>query len=285
VIAYLGKGRIHLINADGSDRRAIISRVFDGTFNWSPDAQQIAFTGARASPEEWEIRIASADGSNVRLLTRAPSNSAGDPTWSPDGKQIAFESWRERDERFYIYIIGADGKGLRRLTHPARGDDEFPSWSPDGNWVIFERLRYINGDDIDPVLSLMVIHPDGTGLHRIARLIGGSQCLCPDWSPDGTKIAYQAATSLATKKYPEIFVMNADGSGKTQLTRNRVRDENPDWSPDGKKIAFYSERRGNAEIYVIDADGRNVKRITRDPWYSSLPRWRPKVASNPPPPS
>jgi TolB protein len=70
--------------------------------------------------------------------------------------------------------------------------------------------------------------------------------------------------------------MNADGSGRTQLTRNEVRDENPDWSPDGKRIAFYSERVGNAEIYVMNADGSRLKRVTRDPWYSALPRWRPR---------
>ena len=123
--------------------------------------------------------------------------------------------------------------------------------------------------------TMKAIHPDGTGLHRIGAFSASNHCLCPDWSPDGTKIAYQADASSSAQDKPEVFVMNADGSGATQLTRNSVLDENPDWSPDGTRIAFYSGRRGNAEVYVMDADGRHVTRVTRDPWYSQLPRWQP----------
>jgi TolB protein len=72
--------------------------------------------------------------------------------------------------------------------------------------------------------------------------------------------------------------MNADGTGRVQLSRNRIRDENPDWSPDGRRLAFYSERisGGIAEIYVIPADGiPQARRVTHDPWYNGAPRWRP----------
>ena len=223
---------------------------------------------------EPEIDVATSDGADRRLLTRGPSHSAIAPTWSPDGKQIAFEAWNKHEERTGIYVIGADGNGSRALTH-RQDDDSFPDWSPDGSWIAFERVHYDDTGQISAMHSLMVIHPDGTGLHRIAKLVGGPQCLCPDWSPDRLRNAYQSSTRLATKNFPELFVMDADGSGRTQLTHNRIRDENPDWSPDGTRIAFYSERFGNAEIFVIDADGRNVRRVTRDPWYSSVPRWRP----------
>jgi dipeptidyl aminopeptidase/acylaminoacyl peptidase len=47
--------------------------------------------------------------------------------------------------------------------------------------------------------------------------------------------------------HTDIYVMNADGSDRRQLTNHRARDENPDWSPDGTQIAFYSERVGNAD--------------------------------------
>jgi Tol biopolymer transport system component len=275
LIAYQGNGKIYVIDPDGTGRQSIISGAVALGFAWSPDAQQIAFTAgdARNPFADTEIDLAASDGSGVRLLTRAPSHSAESPTWSPDGKHVAFDAWNEQEQRSSLYVIGADGNGLRLLTR-RQGDDVFPDWSPDGNWIAFERLRY-DGARLGAMHSLMVVHPDGTGLHRIAKLIGGPQCLCPDWSPDGSKLAYQASTSLSTQKFPEIFVMNANGGGRTQLTHNRIRDENPDWSPDGTRIAFYSERFGNAEIFVIDADGRNVRRVTRDSWYSSLPRWRP----------
>ena len=56
----------------------------------------------------------------------------------------------------------------------------------------------------------------------------------------------------------EIFVMNADGTGVTQLTDNDVRDWDPAWSPNGKQIAFTSHRSGDLEIFVMNADGSNV---------------------------
>ncbi|MDE0502913.1 MAG: hypothetical protein OXI86_02450, partial [Candidatus Poribacteria bacterium] len=126
----------------------------------------------------------------------------------------------------------------------------------------------------------------------------------PDWSPDGTKIAF---TSSRDGKR-QIYVMNADGSHLKKLTdtrdntdpdwspdghtiaftvhpdwmndwadhiavmdadgRNRVRHEDhgmhPSWSPDGRAIAFVSSRHGNNEIYVISADGQRLKRVTHD---------------------
>ena len=72
----------------------------------------------------------------------------------------------------------------------------------------------------------------------------------------------------------EIFVMNADGSGQTQLINNDVSDEEPSWSPDGEKIAFSgfgdddSDGRG---VFVMNADGSDVNRLTD----GSQPSWSP----------
>ena len=60
----------------------------------------------------------------------------------------------------------------------------------------------------------------------------------------------------------EVDIMNADGTGRIQLTNHIDRDLEPCWSPDGTKIAFYSYRDGDAEIYVIDANGANPTRLT-----------------------
>jgi TolB protein len=118
------------------------------------------------------------------------------------------------------------------------------------------------------------VHPDGTGVREIASFENGSHCICADWSPDGKRIAYQAGTPPRVD-HPEIWVMNADGTDRVQLTRNRTRDENPDWSPDGKRIAFYSERTGNAEVFIIPATGGQARRVTHEPWYVGPPRWHP----------
>ena len=58
----------------------------------------------------------------------------------------------------------------------------------------------------------------------------------PAWSPDGRQIAFESDLDGD----PEIFVMNADGSGVRQLTHNTIWDEGPAWAPDGTKLAFSS---------------------------------------------
>ena len=273
-IAYQGKSRIYFINADGSGQRVIAAGVADRTFDWSPDGRFLAFTAGKApmrySYEPSAIRIVDVDGTEKRLLTSEPGRTAREPTWSPDGTNIVFTGFSTRDDAWELYVIGADGKGLRKLT---RGGGRYgnvgANWSPNGEWIVFESW------DGRALHTMKLIHPDGTGLHSIGAFQAWHHCLCPDWSPDGTKIAYQADADPSGPDRPEIFVMNADGSGSIRLTRNRVLDENPDWSPDGTRLAFYSTRYGNAEIFVIDATGRNVRRVTHDPWYSQLPRWRP----------
>ena len=278
-IAYLAtKGDIYVKQADGAGRRKLLSGSSMSTFNWSPDGALIAFSTGRWGDSGQlvpsSIGIARADGTVVRTLPRGALMVAEAPTWSPDGKQLAFTGFNPRADELGIYVINADGTGLRRLTRHRTLWDEGPDWSPGGDWIAFERY---NASGASTSLDVMAVHPNGTGLHRIARVITGPQCSCPDWSPDGSKITYQASPSVATARFPEIFVMNADGTGQTQLTftGKRVRDENPDWSPDGNWIAFYSERRGNAEIYVIGADGKHLKRITHEARYVMYPRWRP----------
>jgi dipeptidyl aminopeptidase/acylaminoacyl peptidase len=94
----------------------------------------------------------------------------------------------------------------------------------------------------------------------------------PNWSPDGTKIAFNSIRDGNR----EIYVMNADGSEQTRLTNNPSSDDGPDWSPDGTKIAFRSDRDGLAEIYVMNADdGSEQTRLTNNNAADVVPAWSP----------
>ena len=74
----------------------------------------------------------------------------------------------------------------------------------------------------------------------------------------------------------EIYVMDADGGNRENLSNHPVHDQDPDWSPDGTKIAFVSNRNHSEyQIYVMDADGTNQIKLTDGPREKRDPDWSP----------
>jgi Tol biopolymer transport system component len=73
----------------------------------------------------------------------------------------------------------------------------------------------------------------------------------------------------------QIYVMNADGTGQTNLTTDSAFEFSPAWSPDGSKIAFYSDQDGNTEIYAMNADGTGQTRLTTNSVSDFEPAWSP----------
>jgi Tol biopolymer transport system component len=131
-------------------------------------------------------------------------------------------------------------------------------------------IAWTSSRDGDPEIFSM--QPDGTA---VTQLTGnaGSQDRFPDWSPDGTKIAFSSTRDGGDF---DIFVMNADGSGQTQLTFNSFEDQSPVWSPDGTKLAFNSTEDGDHEIYVMSADGSGLPtQLTFNGAEDAVPAWSP----------
>jgi len=73
----------------------------------------------------------------------------------------------------------------------------------------------------------------------------------------------------------EIYVMNPDGTGQTNLTRHPAAESFAAWSPDGTKVAFRSNRDGNLAIYIMDANGSNQTRLTTAAAADTHPCWSP----------
>ena len=90
----------------------------------------------------------------------------------------------------------------------------------------------------------------------------------PDWSPDGTKIAFVSSRDGAGS---QIYVMDADGKNVIRLTDGQGSKRDPDWSPDGRKIAFSVDGREDY-IAVMDADGRNREKLEGQ---AGDPSWSP----------
>lgn len=168
-----------------------------------------------------------ADGSEPRNLTKY---GRGDvlPAWSPDGKKIAFMSFRDRNAE--IYVMRADGSGQKRLTHNAgagnTGLDYKPAWSPDGKKIAFTSWRNFNSE-------IYVMNADGSRERNLTRHRGnvnnGGFDDRPAWSPDGKKIAFSSSRNRNNNYNDEIYVMNANGTGQTRITRDVRGDLEPDW--------------------------------------------------------
>src|SRR5687768_12962029 len=73
----------------------------------------------------------------------------------------------------------------------------------------------------------------------------------------------------------DVWVMNADGSGRRRLTSDPEMDFDPSWSPDGSRIAFRSHRDGDEEVYVMAADGSGQRNLSDSPTSDHSPSWSP----------
>jgi TolB protein len=118
-------------------------------------------------------------------------------------------------------------------------------------------------------MTLFAMQPRNNG-DRLLLNYGTDQGA--SYSPDGTRIAFM-------NNYDgdfEICVMNADGTGVKQLTKNSAVDAYPSWSPDGSQIAFTSNRDGDLDVYVMNANGSDQTNITSDdPASDDFPHWSP----------
>jgi len=111
------------------------------------------------------------------------------------------------------------------------------------------KIAFFSNRDGD-FYEIYVMNADGINPIRLTNSPGVDEV--PEWSPDGTKIAFDSERNGNF----EVYVMNADGTGQTRLTNNSASDIFAAWSPDGTEIAFCSDRDGGlCEIYKMNADG------------------------------
>lgn len=92
----------------------------------------------------------------------------------------------------------------------------------------------------------------------------------PLWSPDGRLLAY-----VSTDRGVDVYVVNADGSGRRNLSQHPARDGTPAWSPDSQRLAFVSSRVGSEEIFIINVDGSGLDNLTEHPATDHYPAWSP----------
>jgi TolB protein len=234
-------------------------------------------------------------GANGSLLApfAASTSVQSDPAYSADGRWVAYSHSRD------IWIVRSNGQSPPIQVTKAGANDSQPAFSPDGRRLAF--VRGIVGDG-----DIHLANLDGSGLVNVsndpARIDDG-----PDWSPDGRRIAFAGNPCFTEgggtpQGGPCVFVMNADGSGKVNLTPEEKRAECPDrlegyshahhsrdpsWSPDGSKIAFTGyfdvcnhSSGGASDIWVMNPDGSGkVDPISDEGTPDEQPVWSPSGAT------
>jgi len=125
----------------------------------------------------------------------------------------------------------------------------------------------------DSIYAIYVMNAAGTGVTRVTVVDDHEWLLYaePVWSPDGSKIVFYDGSSKGGDD--DIYVVNADGSGRRNLTNNQAQDVQPAWSPDGTKIAFSSWSTGG--IYVMNPDGSGLRNLTNNAGDNFTPAWSP----------
>ena len=135
-----------------------------------------------------------------------------------------------------------EGRNVARLTTIGASQ---AAWAPDGRKVTFvSRSAEIIGGSY--WLQVYVIDADGSNLKMITR--SPHSTFVPNWSPDGTAIAFVIEYDGVRVN---IFEISAAGGNLKRLTAGPKFDGRPAYSPDGRKLAFESNRNGNYEIYVM----------------------------------
>jgi Tol biopolymer transport system component len=185
-------------------------------------------------------------------------------------------------DTYQIYTAKPDGSDLKQLTH-AKGYNAESTITRDGKHIVFTSTR--NGD-----LDIYTMDADGSNVKQLTHELGYDGG--PFWSYDGKKIAYRAqhpktpeeiadykdllSKGLIRPGNLEIWVMNADGSNKHQVTHNGAANFAPYWLLDGRRIIFASNvadpKNGrDFDLYLINEDGSGLERVTYAPDFDSFP--------------
>ena len=201
---------LYVINADGTGVRRLTNSDQHSLWPaWSPDGKTIAYTtGASGSAAIYQMNP---DGSGQTRLS-AGTGKFSKPAWSPDGSKIAMLGAGFRD--FSIYLMDANGSGIVKLADtPGRPSD--PAWSPNGSMIAFSAEGPLNPidceNDWDKPDQIYVVTVRSGKLKQLTHDCDRNSG--PSWSPDGLKIIFAVGPGK-----PSIYLMDADGDNKTQMT-------------------------------------------------------------------
>lgn len=247
------------------DWRAIVHAAAD-SIEWVLFGQKgIAGTRVayvRATSKGSQIWTVDADGANARPISGTEGGLS--PAWHPAGKRLAYgllpDDGRQR-------IVVRDLTGAIPLWSTAVASTNMsPVFSPDGSQIVFAS----GNEGID----LYAATPSSPEPPRRLTSRRGSSNSSPAFSPDGLRIAFTSGLL----GHPEVYIIDADGSGADLLTSSGFGDQlyrsNPSWSPDNRLVAFQSRISGAFQVMTISVRDKSTRQFTSD-GANEDPSWAP----------
>jgi len=213
-----------------------------------------------------------------KVLDKGPAD------WSPDGRHIVFGTSTDAG---LVFETDADGSTFRLLSTECTGSpptclEFFPSYSPDGKRVVFVRLTDVPESGVIGIRDLA--SGKATLLESTRQGPPNLELGAPSWSPDGRQLVYFQLPKDSEGRplgSSELYVVNADGTGRHVIRTPGLAAGDPRWSPDGSTIVFSTQpiRQWNEvgvedhpDLYIIHPDGTGLKRLTDD-GSSGAPSW------------
>jgi Tol biopolymer transport system component len=254
--------------ATGAATAAVIGDVAPYQVDVAPDGSRIAFvrTDAGGHPQ---IYVANLDGTGVTQMTGLAGQpgcdcGAREPSWSPDGTRIAFSGDNLKGNKD-IYVLTAGSGTIDRLTK-AFGGQAAPDWSPDGRTIAYESGSFAACHCGTTTTGSIKTVDVASG--RQTRVVTKTDAASPTWSPDGSQIAFSAATESDAG---DLWVVRPDGLGLRKMLGFPGAQTAPAWSPargGAGSIAFTADQG----ISVIDLASGGVRVLAEA---GNDPAWTP----------
>jgi len=232
--------------------------------SWAPDSSRFVYLSNRENSDGEVYILDPLTNTSTRLTRNALTETfAG---WSPAGDKIVIGT-----QGCVIQVLNIDGT-LNQTLKTGNFCDFVEGWSPDGRFLLLASRKRSLYDY--PVLSVYDLQ---TGVSLVAA---DNYLDKPNWSPDGSKIAYVGWNEL---RYVDIFVINPDGSDRQNLTASLAKeDDQPAWSPDSQWVAFASRSElvandQNYDLYVVKRDGSSLRQLTQNIQMDNNPFWLSRI--------